>query len=561
MDAPADALPDSAARSADPGRTWMQTFTVRSERVRRVIMRPDRRRLAAGLGFLGTLIVATSAPLRERDAPPEWRPPNLWRLTLPFIPHSGSTFAATVLFVVGMTMLGVGWWLLGCAAADRTRPVGQRVRFVALVTLLWALPIMFGPPLLSKDVYSYAAQGELGSRGADPTAVGPRALAGGPFYLAADVIWRDNPAPYGPVWNKLAAKVVETTDHDPAKAVYGFRLLVGLGVAMAALAIVLIARSTGIDPAVALAIGIANPLTLVHILGGIHNDGLMLGFMLLGLAAARREHRFLGLALVVAASAVKLPAIIGVAYIGWNWGGPFITQSRRFFAASLASFVGLAALLGSTVVAGYSFGWVSALKGTSKVNSTFAPSTLLGRTVGDLGHMLGLPVDGNTFVSMFRLGGLLAAAFIAWWLLHRSHVIGVERAIGLSIVAVIVFGPVLWPWYLPPAIAVLAASGLERFRPAMWVAIFSASLFVFPASSNAHVGLPRFQATMSLGLLALLAVLAVVAQALCAMPSSGLRHWRQRVDEQALAPAPAPAQPGTVEAGAAEAGTAASVTA
>jgi hypothetical protein len=93
------------------------------------------------------------------------------------------------------------------------------------------------------------------------------------------------------------------------------------------------------------------------------------------------------------------------------------------------------------------------------------------------------------------------------------------------------------------------------------VAIFSASLFVFPASSNAHVGLPRFQATMSLGLLALLAVLAVVAQALCAMPSSGLRHWRQRVDEQALAPAPAPAQPGTVEAGAAEAGTAASVTA
>jgi alpha-1,6-mannosyltransferase len=540
MDAHADALPDSSpALRADLGLSWTQTLTNRTEQVRRVIMRPDRRRLAATLGFLGSLLVVTSAPLRERNAPPEWRPPDLWRLTLPFIPHPGSKPVATLLFVLGMSMLGIGWWLLGCAAADRTRSVSSRVRLVALVALLWSLPIMFGPPLLSKDVYSYAAQGELGSRGADPTAVGPRALAGGPFYLAADVIWRDNPAPYGPLWNKLAAKVVDTTDHDPAKAVYGFRLLVGLGVAMAALAIVLIARSTGIDPAVALVIGVANPLILVHILGGIHNDGLMLGLMLLGLAAARREHRFLGLALVVAAAAVKLPAIIGVAYIGWNWGAPFVTRGRRFFAASLAGFVGLAGLLGSTVVAGYSFGWVSALKGTSKVNSTFAPSTLLGRTVGDIGHMLGLPVDGTTFVSMFRLGGLLAAAFIAWWLLNRSHIIGMERAVGLSIVAVIVFGPVLWPWYLPPAIAVLAASGLERFRPAMFVAIFSVSLFVFPASSDAHVGVPRFQATLSLGLLVILAALAIAAQALCGMPASGLRYWRQRVDEHMLESPPA----------------------
>ena len=42
---------------------------------------------------------------------------------------------------------------------------------------IWCVPVLLGPPMLSNDVYSYASQGEMASRGLDPTATGPYAAA------------------------------------------------------------------------------------------------------------------------------------------------------------------------------------------------------------------------------------------------------------------------------------------------------------------------------------------------------------------------------------------------
>lgn len=504
------------------------------ERLRAVVLRRDRPGLAAVLGLAGILVVVTTAPVRDATAPADWRPPALWRLTLPFVKHPGGPVYSSVAFVIGMALLAVGWWLLANAAADRSVPLRRRVCLVAAVAALWVLPTLLSPPLLSKDVYSYAAQGELSSRGADPTAVGPEALGGGPFFFAADKIWRDNPAPYGPVWNKVAETVVVSTDHDLSASVYRFRLVILAGVVLGAVGLGVLAASLGVDPAVALAIGVANPLMLVHVVGGIHNDGLMLGLLLAGLALARRGWRVAGLALVVAAAAVKLPAIAGLAFLGWDWGAPFVTRARRFAVATFVGVVGTGALLATNVVAGYSFGWLAALKGTSKVKETFAPATLLGRATGDLGRLLGLPVTSDTFIGVFRFVGMLAALALAWWLLQHAHEVGIERAFGLASIGVILLGPVLWPWYLPPALAVLAATGLERFRPALWVAAFSTSLFVFPASAGNQVALARYQAFIGLALLAALVTLALYAQELCDEPVvdsrrwGALRRWRAR---------------------------------
>ncbi|MSV89115.1 MAG: hypothetical protein F2876_04800, partial [Actinobacteria bacterium] len=121
---------------------------------------------AAVSGFVGSLIVATTAPV--------WRYANpTWRLTLPFVSHPGGALFSAVTFVLGVVLLGFGWFRLSGLIANTEIAERVRISLGAKVIALWSLPIVLGPPLLSNDVYSYAAQGEIGSRGLDPTVVGP----------------------------------------------------------------------------------------------------------------------------------------------------------------------------------------------------------------------------------------------------------------------------------------------------------------------------------------------------------------------------------------------------
>ena len=73
--------------------------------------------------------------------------------------------------------LGIGAlvivWLLTLSAIWTGR---WREDVVWRLAAWWAVPFVLGPPLLSSDVYSYAAQGELLARGLDPYAAGPAAL-------------------------------------------------------------------------------------------------------------------------------------------------------------------------------------------------------------------------------------------------------------------------------------------------------------------------------------------------------------------------------------------------
>ena len=225
-----------------------------------------------------------------------------------------------------MTLAWIG--LIGRAERQRGRE-RRRLIMVCAVVALWAAPLLLAPPLLSNDAYSYAAQGELASRGIDPTAHGPVYLLDGKFMIGADPVWRNSPAPYGPVWIGLSEAVVEATGHNAADAVWGFRGLAVVGVVMAAAGIALIARSYKVSPAAAVALGIGNPLVLLHLVGGSHNDALMLGFLALGLAAFRRDKKILTVVLVALAVSVKLPAVIALVYIGWAWAGRGASLKQR----------------------------------------------------------------------------------------------------------------------------------------------------------------------------------------------------------------------------------------
>ncbi len=475
-------------------------------------------------GALGGLVIAASAPV--------WRlAPETWRITLPGVPHPGSTAQSTVFFLIGLVLLAVGW--LGLIhRAGRPGSTTKRLVMVCVVIAIWAVPVSLGPPLLSNDVYSYAAQGEMASRGVDPSSIGPVGIGRNDWTTMADPVWRASPAPYGPVAVATSEAVVIAAGHDAATAVWGFRLVVLLGIVMAAVGIGLIADRSRVDPAVAIAIGLANPLVILHLIGGAHNDAIMFGFLALGLAAAQRLHKKTALALLIAATAIKLPAAVGLVYLGWTWPGVTANYRKRIAATGAVIGVTIATITVGCLLVGLGPGWITALKSTGKVNDTYSPTTKIGFSISELLGAVGINVDGSLLAAGVRLLGLAATGILALVMMLRSPRIGIVKATGVILVAYVLLGPVIWPWYLAAGFALLAAGGLGRYRPSYLVVCIAVSWAVWPTSVVSLGSGGGYQHLRGLGMVCLVCGLAWFAQRFSS-------RWERRLHRSLAESAPA----------------------
>lgn len=490
----------------------------------------------ATLGLLGALLIVATAPVWRLAAPS-------WRLTIAAIPHPGGPLFSAVTFLVGLAGLVVGWVGLTGQAGRPELPERTRVRMVVAVVALWCLPIMLGPPLLSNDVYSYAAQGELAARGIDPTSHGPYMLPRGDYLSATDPVWRASRAPYGPVAIGTSEIIARVTLHNAAATVWGLRVLALAGVALTAVGVAQIARRCGVSPPLALALAIANPVVLLHLVGGAHNDAIMMGLLVYGIALAMRARWTWAVVFVALATAVKLPAIAAVPFLAWAASGTDATLRERLRVAARmgAQLVGVIAAL--SVVAWVGPGWLTALRGTGTSYTTFSVSTKLGFVVADLANgRAPIPFDafgapgpgvagGALVVSLVRLLGLVAAAAISVVLLHRSPRLGLPKALGLCLLVVVLLGPVVWPWYLPVGYALVAAGGLGRWRRASFVVGAVVAGMVFPSSVQTVPTLREWQQPLGL-----LVIAAVVALALLADPI--VARLRRTLPAGVLAPEP-----------------------
>ena len=159
------------------------------------------------------------------------------------------------------------------------------------------------------------------SHGINPYHYGCLDLGTSPIINLPDQLWGHVTSPYGPVFLVLAGWVVEIARHNPLAAVMGMRLLALAGTVLFAAAVPVIARSFGRDGATAFTLAALNPLILLHLIGGGHNDALMVGLLAAGYALSRRGHPLLGILCCSLGAVVKVPAIVGVIYIGWEWLG------------------------------------------------------------------------------------------------------------------------------------------------------------------------------------------------------------------------------------------------
>ena len=418
------------------------------------------------LGFVAMSFILAGCSFN--NSPFKLDMPNTWFFGEPSAKYAvtpnTAKFILSVVLVYGGLLLLMRVWLR-LAEIVKLHP-GAKITSLWWMLLFWATPMIVAPPLFSRDVFSYAAQGEMTFHHISPYLYGPGTLGGGPYVPPVDQLWINSPAPYGPFFLFLDGKIDWITQHNALWTVVGLRLLETFAVAMIGYGVVMLARGMSRDPGEAFVLAALNPLVLLTLIGGAHNDAIMAGFLVVGIALAVKKHPIWALVFVSCAAAIKAPAAIGLAFVAWTWLGPRASIRDRLRPIGIATIVAAATLCVWTFLAGFGFGWVDNLLSNGTVRSWAAPATAVGLALTNTLHAVGFHgIQVSSVISVTRLFGLLAAAGFSIWLLLHAEGRGWVRSLALSLILFVELGPVVQPWYLAWGLVLLAASyqGREHF--------------------------------------------------------------------------------------------------
>jgi alpha-1,6-mannosyltransferase len=434
---------------------------------------------AALIGLLGTALVSLAASLP--GAPFALKVPGAWFFGAPPLTHGGGTAHASGFALFFELACGFAGIVLLCRAwltitRSVTREAEHQVGHLARVLALWSVPLLVAPPVFSNDIYSYAAQGEMVSRHISPYLYGPGVLGSTPFSSLAQGVWINTPSPYGPLFSGLDGGIVQLAGHRVLLSIVLLRLLAVVGVALIAAFLPSLARSYGKDPGLAFSLGVLNPLVVLFLIGSGHNDALMMGLLVAGLSIARRRHFAGGIVLCAMAGAIKFPGLIGVFAIAWTSPGGATSTWRRSLSLAKASVIAAATFEGLSAFFGVGWGWVHTLDASDAVTSWITPADLVAKIVPAISRVTTVDVSAASFLDVAHVVGPVLALAISLWALKHLPTIGLPRAVGLSLLAIVLLGPIVQPWYLVWAIAVLAITAGQRTADAIALLTVSVSL-------------------------------------------------------------------------------------
>ena len=439
-----------------------QEYDPEVHRLGRLLLRPTL------LGFVASCAILAGAS--QPNSPFTLKSvPGAWWFGIPTPPASGivpppgqGLFLGVVAVYAGILLLLRAWYdvVMLCI----------RVRNIPYLRLLpvfaaWVLPLLIVAPLFSRDAYSYVAQGELMANHLNPYVYGPKVLGvSTQFTRLTDPLWQQVTSPYGPMFLTLAGWTVDLSGHSPLVAVEGMRALALFGTVLFGFSIPVIARSFHRDAASAFAIAALNPLVLLHLVAGAHNDALMLGLLAFGYALHRRGYHVAGILCCAFAALVKVPAILGAVYIGWEWPGPAVAPRERIRPFVKAMGISVVTMVVTSEALGLGWGWISGLSNPDTVRSWLDPATGVALFLGRLVGAIGLGDHTHIILTICRGSALLLAVAISIWLLWNAQRVGTLRALGYTLLAFVVLSPVVQPWYAAWGFVMLAPIAESRLR-------------------------------------------------------------------------------------------------
>ncbi|AOW92844.1 DUF2029 domain-containing protein [Rhodococcus sp. WMMA185] len=463
---------------------------------------------AAILGFFGAVMITFggfgAGSVRRVD-------PLLESMHLSWLRFGHGQILSTVIVWIGVVSMIAAWVRLGRGTLRGNVSLGQ-LRWIVPV---WTAPLLLSVPMFSRDAYSYLAQGALLRDGFDPYAVGPVV---NPGILLDNVsnVWTTTTAPYGPVFLLLGEGITTLTGDNVIAGTMLLRITMLPGLALMVWAVPHLARHLGGNPAIALWLAVLNPLVLIHLIGGVHNELLMVGLMMAGIALALERHHLAGIALVSVAVAVKATAGAALPFIVWIWmlhekekaeaegrtpTSPLLSFARTA-GAGFATFVVIFA--GSSALANVGLGWMSALSGSNKIINWLSLPTIVAHVI----------TVGTSWFADLRLSQVLAitrpigaAALIAivlavWWRYRKTER---DAILGILIVlvAIVILSPAALPWYYSWPIAIAAGFALPTRTLMILVGLSTWLMLVFQPDGSIglytfpHVALATFAAVVA----------------------------------------------------------------
>jgi len=413
--------------------------------------------------------------------------PLLESMHLSWLRFGHGLVVSSLLLWGGVALMVLAWVWLGRHVIDRTA-----TQYTMLATTaFWLTPLLLSVPLFSRDTYSYLAQGALLRDGFDPYVVGP---IENPNSLLDNVspIWTTTTAPYGPAFILVAKFVTMLVGDDVVAGTMLLRLCMLPGLALLIWAAPRVARHVGASGAAALWIAVLNPLVIIHLMGGVHNEMLMVGLMMAGIALCFAGRNVSGVTLIAVAVAVKATAGLALPFMVWVWARQLrdrrgFSPAKAFAAATAGSvlvFVVVFAVL--SLAAGVGLGWLTALAGSVKIiNWLTVPTAIANLTNAVVG--LVMPVNFYAVLETTRIIGIGVIAISApllWWCYRRTDR---DALMGIALVmaVVVLFVPAALPWYYTWPLAVIAALAQSR-RSIALIAGFSTWITAIWRPDGAH---------------------------------------------------------------------------
>ena len=409
--------------------------------------------------------------------------PILGNGPLSFIRYGHGQMLASLIVYAGFGLVVWAWVRLGRHVLARR----VRTRQVLLAAACWMTPLIFSPALFSRDVYLYIAYGTLPLHGFDPYTVGPGVLTLEAVRENVDPFWQTTPAPYGPLFILLAKGVVWVTGTNMIAGVILTRVVLMAGLALLIWALPGLARHLGGSLPVAAWLAVAGPMTVVHLVGGPHNDLLMIGFLAAGTVLVLDGKHARGIALVTLGVAAKATAVVALPFLVWVWANRLKSSRWRNLARAGAISVAIftCTFAAITLIAGVDLGWISALDAPGAIVNWMSVPTAVGQIIHSLVGIF-VSVPEVYFVSVIRaVAGLVMLLFLArqWWLARDGGPDAVRRA-ALALFAVAVLSPATLPWYLTWGFVL--AAGLPWSRRQLAVVVGFAVFLVLTYTPSGH---------------------------------------------------------------------------
>lgn len=438
----------------------------------------------ARLGFLGAALITAgglgAGSTRLHD-------PLLESLHMSWLRFGHGLVLSSILLWGGVALMLLAWMWLGRRVVDRTA-----TQYTMLATTgFWLAPLLLSAPVFSRDTYSYLAQGALLRDGFDPYVVGP---IENPNSLLDDVspIWTTTTAPYGPAFILVAKFVTMIVGNNVVEGTMLLRLCMLPGLALLIWATPRIARHIGANSAAALWICVLNPLVIIHLMGGVHNEMLMVGLMMAAIALTFGGRPIIGVGFIATAVAVKATAGIALPFMVWVWmrrlrdtrGYRPVAAFAFATAASVAIFAAVFLVL--SLLAGVGLGWLTALAGSVKIINWLTLPTAAANLINAIGGLV-MPVNFYAVLEVTRIIGIAIIAIslpLLWWRFRHTDRDALT-GITLAMCVVVLFVPAALPWYYTWPLAVLA--GLWQSRAAIaLIAGFSTWIMVIFKPDGAH---------------------------------------------------------------------------